>query len=548
MLSVQPGRYAAGWLIPRRGYLCETVNQYILRMIHSPSISTAGKFLVLVYFLLLSLPGVAASGYRLNVLIAPATVSAHSVTLLWDKQYEPANAIYEITVNGTIKGTTTKTNYTVQNLTPGTLYTAAVRIKQGNRKTKYSFHTVRFTTTAVGKIYNVLDFGARGDSATLNTAAIQSAIAACTPGGTVHIPKGVFLTGALHLKSNMTLDIAEGGVLKGSTAVADYLPMILNRFEGWEMKTYASLLNAGTLNRNGTYNVTNLRITGKGTISGGGRKLGEAMTKTGGIRSRGRLICLMNCQDVSLSDVTVTEPSSWTVHYIYSDNITCNNLKIITNGIRNGDGIDPDSSTDSYIFNCMFDTGDDCIAIKSGKNPEGYFVAKPTTNVRITDCDFIRGHGISIGSEMSGGVSDVLVQDCKAGKLLYGMQIKGTKDRGGYVKNITVADCQLLQITVFSAVNYNNDGTPAPVVPVFEHFVFKNIDLSMAPTNKPAIDINGFKDPGHKLKNIIFSNIKLPEQARVVVKDGENIKFSNVQSPSGNKPAYEVSGSTGISY
>ena len=101
-------------------------------------------------------------------------------------------------------------------------------------------------------------------------------------------------------------------------------------------------------------------------------------------------------------------------------------------------------------------------------------MGKPTVNIRITDCEFKRGHGISIGSEMSGGVSGVLVQDCKAGALLHGMQIKATKDRGGYVKNVTVTDCQLLKITIFSAVNYNNDGEAAPVFPRFENFVFKN--------------------------------------------------------------------------
>ena len=483
-----------------------------------------------------------------NLLIAPATISESSVTLLWDKQYVPLNAVYEISFNGKNHGSTTKTNYTAGNLKPGTWYTVIIGIKQNKGKVTSKLNTLRFKTALKGKLFNILDFGAKSDSATLNTKAIQAAIDACTIGGTVYIPKGIFVSGALHLKSDMTLDIAEGGILKGSKAVEDYLPMILNRFEGWEMKTYASLINAGTLNRNGTYNVKNLRITGQGTISGGGRRLGIAMTEASGIRSRGRLICLMNCQDVSLTGITVNEPPSWTIHYIYTDNITCNNLKIITNGIRNGDGIDPDSSTDSYIFNCLFDTGDDCIAIKSGKNPEGYFVAKPTTNVRITNCDFIRGHGISIGSEMSGGVSDILVQDCKAGKLLYGMQIKATKDRGGYVRNVTVADCQLLQITVFSAVNYNNDGEPAPQVPTFENFVFKNIDLSMAAPNKPAIDINGFKDVSHRLKNVTFSNIIMPENAKVVVNDGENIKFTKVESVTGAKPQYTLTNSTGISY
>ena len=256
----------------------------------------------------------------------------------------------------------------------------------------------------------------------------------------------------------------------------------------------------------------------------------------------------MNCQNVSLSDLTITEPPCWTIHYIYSNNVTCQNLNIITVNIRNGDGIDPDSSTDAYIFNCTFDTGDDCIAIKSGKNPEGFFVAKPTKNVRITDCDFKRGHGISIGSEMSGGVSDVLVQDCKAGKLLHGMQIKGTKDRGGYVKNVTVTDCQLLQITIFSAVNYNNDGEAAPQIPTFENFVFRNIDMSMASDAGTTININGFKDPAHRLRNVTFTNVTVPEQSKVVVNDAEKIKFTEVKSAAGAKPQYMVNNSSEVIY
>jgi polygalacturonase len=324
--------------------------------------------------------------------------------------------------------------------------------------------------------------------------------------------------------------------------------MYLNRFEGWELKTYASLLNAGTLNRNVSYNVKKLRITGGGTISGGGKKLGRAMWNTGGERARGRLICLLNCQDVCISDLTITEPPSWTIHYIYSNNITCQNLKIITYGVPNGDGIDPDSFTDSYIFNCTFDNGDDCVAIKSGKNPEGFYVGKPTKNVRITNCEFIRGHGISIGSEMSGGVSDVLVQDCKAGALINGMQIKGTKERGGYVRNVTVLDCQLMKITVFSKLNYNNDGEAAPTPPTFENFTFKNIDLSIADPKEPVININGFKDATHKLKNVVFENLVLPDAGKVIINDGEKINFINVKTASGGKPEYVVANSSAIVY
>jgi exo-poly-alpha-galacturonosidase len=485
---------------------------------------------------------------RFNLQVAPATITENSVTILWDKQYAAEPVSYEILLNWKSQGTTSKTNYTINNLLPGTSYTVSLIIKQAGKPFTKELFSLKFKTASKGKIYNILDYGAKDDSSFKNTTAIQKTINACTKGGTVYIPKGTFISGALYLKSNMTLYIEKGGTLKGIAEVENYLPMYLNRFEGWELKTYASLINAGTLNRDGSYNVKNLRITGGGTIAGGGSKLGKAMWSTGGERTRGRLICLMNCQDVSISDLTITEPPSWTIHYIYSDNITCQNLKIITLNIRNGDGIDPDSSTDSYIFNCTFDTGDDCIAIKSGKNPEGFYVGKPTKNVRITDCDFIRGHGISIGSEMSGGVSDVLVQDCSAGALLNGMQIKATKERGGYVRNVTVADCELLQITIFSKLNYNNDGEAAPTPPTFENFIFKNINLSKASLKKPVIDINGFKDPAYLLRNVSFTNITVPENAKVVINDAEKVTFTNVQSASAAKPEYVVNNGTGIVY
>jgi exo-poly-alpha-galacturonosidase len=497
------------------------------------------------FFLFLLVSSICAaqkSAHKTDVLVAPGTVTDNSAILLWNK-FGKKNAEYEVFLDGKLVATTDKTNYQLNNLSPNLKYVARIFVKNHLSGS----NDVKFKTAAKGKVYNILDYGAKDDTTVKNTRAIQDAINACAEGGTVYIPKGTFVSGALFLKSNMTLYIEKDAVLKGSAAVEDYLPMIMNRFEGWELKTYASLLNAGTLNRNGTYNVKNLRITGGGTISGGGKTLGNAMIKENGLRSRGRLILLMNCQDVSISNLTLTEPASWTLHYVYSDNISCHGLNIITN-VRNGDGIDPDSSTDSYIFNCFFDTGDDCIAIKSGKNPEGFLIGKPTKNVQITHCDFKRGHGISIGSEMSGGVSDVLVQDCKAGALLHGMQIKGTKDRGGYVKNVTVTDCQLLKITIFSAVNYNNDGEPAPVLPTFENFVFRNIDLSAASIKEPVININGFKDPAHRLKNVAFENIVLPEGAKVEINDAQGVSFKGVRTAGGTKPLYAVNNSSNVVY
>lgn len=125
-------------------------------------------------------------------------------------------------------------------------------------------------------------------------------------------------------------------------------------------------------------------------------------------------------------------------------------------------------------------------------------------------------------------------------------QIKGTKDRGGYVKNIKVMDCQLQKITVFTAINYNNDGESAPEVPVFENYIFENIDLTGATTQHPVIDINGFKDPDHQLKKVVFKNIVLPNQGVIQVTDASNVEFLNVSTFSGIKPTYKILNSTDV--
>jgi polygalacturonase len=474
-------------------------------------------------------------------LIAPeASITAFSVTLLWDKPTQYNNVkTYEVYKDGKWLASSTKTNYTATAMNTDETHVFSVKAKDSNGKLSAVSNTIKCTTKPKGKTINVVYFGAKGDGVTLNTKAIQKAIDACGKYGTVLIPEGKFLCGALYLKSDMTLRIAKNGVLKGSNKTSDYLPFYLNRFEGWEMETYASLINAGKLDREPNYHVKNLSIEGEGTISGAGSELGKAMIADSGIRSRGRLICIMNGQNINLQGLRIENSPCWTIHYIYSDNVVLHDLDINSTA-RNGDGIDPDSSTDSYIFNCSFSTGDDCIAIKSGKNPEGNIVNKPTKNIRITNCDFVKGHSLAVGSEMSGGVSDVFIQDCKIGNLLHVLQIKATKDRGGYVRNVTVRDCELLKITLYTALNYNNDGEAAPVLPQFSDMEFSNLDLTKANTKEPVIDINGFSDASHYTRNLIFKNIKLPENAQIRIKNCENLTFKNVRNSKGEKPVYNI--------
>ena len=488
----------------------------------------------------------------LHAFVAPQTLHSDEVTLLWDK---PAGAapglVYEILQNGVPVGETSKTHFTITGLAPETTYTISIRTKSLGKAVSNISLPLALRTSAREPVVSVLDFGAVGDGTTLNTKALQAAIDACPKGGIVRIPAGVFLSGALFLKSDMTLEVAAGGVLKGTANPADYAPFIRNRFEGWELETYASLLNAGTLDRSGPANVRHLSIRGAGTISGGGRALSDAVRAAlpgvKGLRSRGRLLCTMNADGVELAGLTIEESPSWTLHFIYSDNITCRGLTLRSD-VLNGDGIDPDSARNVAIVDCTFDTGDDCIAVKSGKNPEGNVVNRPTENVRIVDCRFSRGHGISIGSETSGGVRGVLVEDCVAGELLNGLQIKATKDRGNVVEDITVRDCDLRKITILTALPYNNDGEPAPDVPFFRRFTFRNLDLTKADAAKPLILVNGFEQAGHRTRDLVFENLRLPAGASVTVDLAEDVRFTNVTAPDGTKPSYQITRSERITY
>ena len=488
------------------------------------------------------------TGIPQNLITPPESETDTSITLLWNSpEIGQKPLLYAVYQDGRLVATVDKTNYTVTGLVPGKSYSFCIKAKDDKGKLSKSGNTIVKSTKKTGQVFNVLSFGAKGDGTTKNTKAIQDAINACTPGGTVYIPAGTFLSGALFLKSNMTFYIAEGGVLKGSTDIQDYSPMIPNRFEGWELNSFASLLTAGKIDHNDGYGITNLTIRGKGTISGGGQVLGQAMTDAGGGRARGRLICLMNCKDVNIQGLIIEESPCWTIHYIYSKNITCHDLAI-SSTVGNGDGMDPDSSVDSYIFNCTFSTNDDCIAIKSGKNPEGYYIAKPTENVFISSCRFIEGHSLAIGSEMSGGVRNVVVSDCDFGNMILGMQVKVTKDRGGFVEGLKVRDCKLKMITIKTAIGYNNNGEPAPKLPYLKDMEFSGLDMTESNIKKTTISVEGFAGVKNYTRSLFFKDIKLPEKATVMLSNCKDVSFQNVLTVSGEKPVFKVTDSENINF
>ena len=267
------------------------------------------------------------------------------------------------------------------------------------------------------------------------------------------------------------------------------------------MRCYSSLLNAGDMNHKTGPNCRNIIIRGRGTICGGGqelarkiiederariksflddnRELVESCENSDTIpgRVRPRLINLSNCENVWISGITLKNGPSWNVHMIYCDDIQTDHCTFVSEGVWNGDGWDPDSSTNCTLFASEFSTGDDAVAIKSGKNPEGNEINRPCAHIRVFDCRSDCGHGICIGSEMSGGVEDVQIWDCDLANSLSGIEIKATPKRGGYVRGVTVRDCITPRVMLHS-VPYNDDGVPAGAPPKLEHCFFERLTLT----------------------------------------------------------------------
>ena len=396
---------------------------------------------------------------------------------------------------------TSKTHCTARNLESGEWYDFEVRWMRGEEcmwKTLVSVQT--------GRKKRRIDiteepYFAKGDGRTDNTEAIQQAVNDCGPEEEVYIPQGTFLAGALELHTDMALYLEEGAVLLGSDKESDYLPMQPSRFEGIERNCYRILLNIGRMDHSEGYTCKDVLIYGKGTICGGGKKLAESMMdaererqkdriaalgdrireyeneNTIPGRARGRLIQICNCENVRISGLTLKDGPCWNVHMIYSRNILTDHCRIISEGIWNGDGWDPDSSEQCAVFACVFRTGDDAVAVKSGKNPEGNRIARPRSSINIFDCRIEEGHGIAIGSEISGGISGVGIWDCDLSASRYGIEVKGTKKRGGYVRNVDVQNCITPGICVHS-VTYNDDGEPAGCPPEYSGLRFQDIEIS----------------------------------------------------------------------
>lgn len=482
-------------------------------------------------------------------------VYSNQITLWWDKEwdrnYRPE---YTVSLNGKVVGKTTKTHFTISGLVPKTEYEISVS-GIGSAKIKTGVEKRKLDVTKA-------PYCAIPDGETLNTLAIQKALDDCKEDECVYIPSGTYISGALTMRENSELYLDSGAILQGSTNPKDYLPKIKSRFEGVETKCYRALINIGELDHDSEPTTKNVIIRGDGTVSGGGKILCDAIIesererlkeyleknaeyvktcendRTIPGRARGRLVNISNAENVILSGVTFQYGPAWNIHFVYSKDIITHGCKIISQGVWNGDGWNPDSSKNCTVFDTTFKTHDDAIAIKSGKNPEGNVINRPTENVRIFDCH--GRNGIAIGSEMSGGIDGVYIWDCDHSKSYSGLRIKYTKKRGGYIKNVKVKDCAFVDVKCWS-VPWNDDGESAKMPPKVENIEIDNVTLTGLSINLTTgsedyvnpIVLTGVDNGEYYLNNVKIKNVKIvgdnSDVKNIQLKNVKNVTIENIE-------------------
>lgn len=392
---------------------------------------------------------------------------------------------------------------------------------------------------------NVMDHGAVADGVTVCTEAIQRAIDLCKKGDEAYIPRGCFITGALFLKSNTTLFLEEGALLKGSEKLEDY-PIMGYPFEGMEQLCYASLLNTDGAPHE------NITIEGEGVIDAAGAALfAREMEERKG--KRGRAVCIRNAVNVTIRGVTIRQSPSWCLHLIYCQNVLLEHIQVHTKydengnryeGIFNGDGIDVDSCKDVVIRNSLIASQDDCIAVKSGRDQEGRRAGVPSKRVLIENCTFKSGFGVAIGSEMSGGVRDVNVKNCTFENTFSIASIKAVRGRGGYIRDIRFDNCSLINrdrelhdtrwfrgaiyMDGFYGCEEFDPDTPVPVdegTPTVEGIIFKNITLDTVGGN--AVYLCGL--PESPFRDVYMENVKARGVYGMTVKNIEDLQQINVE-------------------
>jgi len=397
------------------------------------------------------------------------------------------------------------------------------------------------------KNFNITDYGAVGNGKTDCTEAFKKAISAAheAGGGRVVVPAGTFFSGPIHLKSNVNLHVSAGAVIKFSTKPKKYLPAVYTRWEGVECMNYSPLVYA--------YEQENIAITGEGTLDGQSsyenwwrwkrtqgpdrKKLfeqgatGVPVKKRlfGGGKLRPTMIEPYKCKNILIEGVTIKNGPFWHIHPVLSQNITIRNVTVTGPG-PNNDGCNPESCKDVLIKGCFFDTGDDCIAIKAGRNNDARRVNVPSENIIIQDCQMKDGHGgVVIGSEMTGGVRNVFAENCTmdSPNLDRAIRLKTNSVRGGFIENVYVRNITVGQVkeAVLKIDFFYSDIERGNYRPKVRNINLENVTSKKS---KHALWLRGFEDApitDVRLKNCTLDNNKNPN----IISNVKNLVLENVK-------------------
>lgn len=384
-------------------------------------------------------------------------------------------------------------------------------------------------------------YGAKVDGVTKDTAAIQAAIDACEQhgGGTVRLSAGTWLSAPIVLRSNITLEVDKGATLLGSSDHQDY--PVKTEFRAPGLQSLVSATNA-----------TDVSITGEGTIDGAGdswwqeaRAFGDHGVM-GSDHTRPRLVVFDHCRHVLVEGVTIQNSPMWQLVPYYSDDVTIRNVKVLApQHSPNTDAIDPFSSSNVRIDHVFADVGDDDVAIKSGKaNSAG--PDDPSRDITITDCTFLHGHGLSVGSEIAGGAKNIRAERIHFDGTDNGIRIKANRDRGNDVGNLFFRDIDMKNVKnaiiiseYYPKVLPPDPDTAEPVTRLTPHFHDITLENVTATDIVSAGAIAGL--PEAPIRGVVLKNVKIEAQHGMTISNadvaGEGVKIQASDGTSITKAA-----------